>query len=123
MFDTTIVNSYQFDTAIYNSYNYDTIIVNTYYHDTVFVSLHDTIYVTEDGIGGADGMNAKIYSCQGQVVVEGANGNQVTLYEINGQILATRQDNYNPLRFDAPATGTYLIKIGNYPARKVVVVR
>ena len=30
---------------------------------------------------------------------------------------------YNPLRFDAPVSGTYMIKIGNYPARKVVVIR
>lgn len=36
---------------------------------------------------------------------------------------ATKQDHYELLRFEAPASGTYLIKIGNYPARKVVVIR
>ena len=28
-----------------------------------------------------------------------------------------------PLRLDVPASGTYLIKVGNYTVRKVVVVR
>ena len=56
-------------------------------------------------------------------VVEGANGNMVTFYDVHGRVLATKRDEYAPLRFDAPASGTYLIKIGNYPARRVVVIR
>ena len=123
MFDTTIVNVYQFDTAIYNTYHYDTLIVNNHYYDTVFVHLHDTIYITQEGIGDVDGINAKVYSSQGQIVVEGANGNQVTLYDVTGRVLATKQDHYTPLRFDAPVSGTYMIKIGRHPARKVVVIR
>ena len=30
---------------------------------------------------------------------------------------------HSSLRFDAPASGTYMVKIGRYPARKVVVIR
>ena len=125
MFDTTIVNVYHFDTAIYNTYHFDTLIVNNHYYDTVYITTHhyDTIYITEQGIGDVDGINAKVYSTNGQVVVEGANGNMVTLYDVTGRVLATKQDNDMPLRFDAPVSGTYMIKIGNYPARKVVVVR
>ena len=125
MFDTTIVNVYHFDTAIYNTYHFDTLIVNNHYYDTVYITTHhyDTIYVTEQGIDGVDGINAKVYSNRGQVVVEGANGNMVTLYDVTGRVLASKQDDYMPLRFDAPVSGTYMIKIGNYPARKVVVIR
>jgi len=47
----------------------------------------------------------------------------VTLYDVTGRVLAAKQDDYAPMRFDAPATGTYMIKIGAYPARKVVVIR
>ena len=122
-FDTTIVNLYQFDTAIYNTYHFDTLIVNNHYYDTVFVHLHDTIYITQEGIGGVDGLNAKVYSSRGQIVVEGAEGNTVMLSDVTGRILATKQDDSLPLRFDAPASGTYMIKIGNYPARKIVVIR
>ena len=125
MFDTTIVNVYHFDTAIYNTYHFDTLIVNNHYYDTVYITTHhyDTIYITEQGIGDVDGINAKVYSSNGQVVVEGANGNMVTLYDVTGRVLAAKQDDYAPMRFDAPATGTYMIRIGAYPARKVVVIR
>ena len=68
-------------------------------------------------------MNAKVYTSHGQVVVEGAEGNMVTLYDVTGRVLATKQDDYSLLRFDTPASGTYMIKIGAYPARRVVVIR
>jgi hypothetical protein len=94
-------------------------------HDTIYLPqyIHDTIYITEEGIGDVNGLTAKVYSNHGQIVVEGADGNTVTLYDVTGRVLATKQDRYVPLRFDAPASGTYLIKIGNYPARRVVVIR
>ncbi len=81
--------------------------------------------ITEDcdAIDGADALNAKIYQRNGQVVVEGAEGNTVTLYDVNGRVLATKQDYDMPLRFDVPATGTYMIKIGSAPTRRVVVIR
>lgn len=81
--------------------------------------------ITEDcnAINDVDGMNAKVCSSQGQIVVEGTDDNTVTLYDITGRVLATKQDNNMPLRFDVPTTGTYMIKIGNTPARRVVVIR
>jgi hypothetical protein len=93
-------------------------------HDTIYLPqyIHDTIYITQ-GIDGVDGINAKVYSNRGQVVVEGADDNMVTLYDVTGRILASKQDYGKPLHFDIPASGTYMIKIGNYPARKVVVIR
>ena len=138
LIDTTIVNLHQYDTTINNYYQYDTVFVNNYQHDTTLryvydtvyllryltdtVYIHDTIYTTE-GIGNVDVLNAKVYTNHSQIFVEGAYGNTVTLLDINGRVLATKQDYYSQLVFDAPATGTYLIKIGNHPARKVVVIR
>lgn len=121
LIDTTIVNNFQYDTMIFNTYIYDTVYVSARYYDTIFV--HDTVYITEEGIGDIETLNAKVYFSRGQIVVEGSDGNTVTLYDVTGRVLATKQDNYAPLRFDAPATGTYMIKIGKFPARKVVVVR
>ncbi len=89
--------------------------------DTVII--HDTVYITQEGVDGVEAMNAKVYSSNGQIVVDGAADNIVWLYDVNGRVLATKQDEYMPLRFDAPASGTYLIKIGGHPARKVVVIR
>ena len=91
-------------------------------HDTIYLPqyIHDTIYI---GIDDVVVTNAKIYLSNGQVVVEGSEGYQVTLYDVNGRTLATKQDDNAPLLFDVPVSGTYMIRIGNYPARKVVVIR
>ena len=131
--DTTIVVDTlmvtQYDTI--DNYIYDTLTLTdtlwlTQYdtlwlHDTVVV--HDTVYITQEGIDGAEAINAKVYSSQGQIVVEGADGNMVTIYDVNGRILATKQDDYTPQRFGALTSGVYLVKIGSLPARRVVVIR
>lgn len=75
------------------------------------------------GIDGVDAINAKIYTNNGQIVVEGADCNTVTLYDLSGRHLATEQDYGTAIRFDVPASGTYMVKVGNHPARKVVVIR
>ena len=83
-------------------------------------------YITEDcdGIDDADlERSLRIYPDDGCIVVQGTEGETVRVYDVTGRMLATKQDDYSPLRFDAPASGTYLIKIGNYPARRVVVIR
>jgi hypothetical protein len=47
----------------------------------------------------------------------------VVLYDVTGRILATKVDEYAPLRFDIPVSGTYLVKIGNHAARRIVMIR
>ena len=54
---------------------------------------------------------------------KGFEGNIVMLYDMTGRVLATKQDYGTTLRFDVPASGAYMIKIGNHAARKVVVIR
>ena len=151
VYDTVRINVFVHDTTYIDVPVHDTIYINVPVHDTTYIdvpypvhdttiiietltvtdtlwlhdtiTIHDTIYLPQEGIDGADVLNAKIYSSQGQIVVEGADGNAVTLYDINGRILATKRDYGIAIRFDAPASGTYMIKIGNHAARKVVVIR
>ena len=114
--DTVVVTEYSDTLTLYDTITlFDTI----YIYDTI----HDTIYINQQGIDGVDAVNLKVYQSLGQIVVEGADGRQVTLYDVTGRMLATKQDDYMPLRFDVPAIGTYMIKVGNHPARKIVVVR
>lgn len=136
--DTTIVNAYRYDTTIVNYYQYDTVVINNYQHDTTLryvydtvyllqyltdtIVIHDTIYTTE-GIGGVDIVNARIYSTNGRIVVEGAEGHSVTLFDAVGRALAVRRGEGMPVYFDVPASGTYLVRVGNTPARRIVVVR
>lgn len=136
--DTIVVTEYIHDTTTVTEYIHDTTTVIEYFHDTtsVYVEVHDTVWLTEYihdtvyihdtivvGVDEVDAINAKVYSSQGQIVVEGADGNTVTLHDLTGRYLATKQDNYGTLRFDAPASGTYMIKIGNHAAKKVVVIK
>ena len=97
----------------------DTIYLPQYIHDTVYI--HDTIYIT--GIENVATINAKIYSGHSRIVVEGANGNNVMLFDMSGRLLATKQDEYSVLEFDVPVSGAYFVKIGNYNAKKVVVIK
>ena len=101
-------------------YVHDTLIIidTLWIHDTIYI--HDTIPV---GIGDAVIINAKVYQRNGKIVVDGADGNTVTLYDVSGRMLATKRDDYLPMRFDVPTTGTYMVKIGEHPARRVVVIK
>ncbi|MBO4308051.1 MAG: leucine-rich repeat domain-containing protein [Bacteroidales bacterium] len=114
VYDTTIV--YSTDTLWMTLL--DTVYLPQYIHDTIYV--HDTIVV---GVDEVDAISAKIYSSNGRIVVDGAQGNPVWLFDVNGRVLATKQDEYSLLRFDVPASGVYMVKIGNHSARKVVVIR
>ncbi len=117
--DTTIINTV--DTMLMSVHDtillYDTIYLPQYIYDTIYI--HDTLYV---GINKTETINVKVYANNGQIVVDGADGNTVWLYDINGRVLATKQDEYTPLRFNVPVSGAYLVKIGNHPARKVVLI-
>ena len=146
--DTTYVDNYIHDTTYIDNYIHDTTYIDNYIHDTTYVDnwifdttivvdtlwltqhdtiwLHDTVYIHDTitvGVKEVDALAAKVYVSQGRIVVDGAEGNEVTLFDINGRTLATKQDYFEKLYFDVPANGGYLIKIGNHPARKVVVIR
>ncbi len=83
----------------------------------------------QTGIETADGEDngPKVYIEDGKIVVTGAEGEEVCLYDLMGRRIATRQGTGvhggTPLRFDVPAAGAYLVRIGNHPARRIVIVR
>ncbi len=115
---TLVVTS---DTSIVGYFAYE-------FHDTVYI--HDTIYVDPNGIEDVQTVEARIFQRDGQIVVEldeGSESLDVQVYDVVGRLLATRQGEDvhggTPLRFDVPASGVYLVRIGDRAARKVVVVR
>jgi len=94
---------------------------------TVTADVVYTAYFAEgggtEGIDEMEMANARIFSIDGRLVVDGAEGNTVWLYDLTGRMLASKQDDFKPLEFNVPASGVYLIKIGPYPARKIVVTK
>lgn len=104
---------------------HDTVFVDNYISDTIYI--HDTIFTEPGGIGDMKLIDAMIYARDGQIVVEGSDDEPVSLYDLAGRLLATRRGEDlhrgTPLQFDAPASGAYLVRIGNRITRKVVVVK
>lgn len=124
VFDT--IDNYIYDTLTLT----DTILLTQYdtiwLYDTVYI--HDTIYITEQGIDGVESVNAKIYQRDGQIVVESGNGmplEDVRVFDAVGR--AIRKSEFgvqnSEIRIEVPASGVYLVKIGNAPARRIVVIR
>ena len=116
------------DTAIvaYFAQNASSDTVYIYIHDTVTVYIHDTIYIHDTLYVGVDKVmvtNVKIYVQGSEIVVENAEGYTVSMYDVAGRMLATKPGDAAPVRLPVATTGTYLVKVGTLPARKVVVVR
>ena len=119
--DTTYINVHDTSYIILT----DTLTVTLY--DTIWlydtVVIHDTIYITQEGIEGAETANAKIYQRDGHVVVEGVELQTVTFYDAVGRVMAVKRNEGDTIRFNVPASGTYLVKVGDAPARRIVVVK
>ena len=140
-YDTTFIDNYIHDTTYVDNYIYDTTYVDNWIYDTTYVTdtlwlteydtiwlhdtiiIHDTIYISQEDIADVAGNSAKVYSSRGQIVVAGAEGNTVTLYDALGRQLAMRRNEYGEMRFDVQATGVYFICVGNQPAMRIVAIR
>ena len=91
----------------------------------------DTIYVTArfervtlpNGIEEGDMENVTIYSTDSRIIVRGAEGKTVNVYDINGRTIDTKVNAAESVEFRMVATGVYLVKVGNAPAKRVLVVR
>ena len=114
--DTTVVTEYVpvHDTTYI--YQIDTLWLT----DTVY--LHDTIYITEQGIGDAESMQVKVYQREGRIVVDDPMGREAAVYDAVGRRLTVRRRG-EQLEFEVNASGVYLVKVGDLPARRLVVVR
>ncbi len=75
---------------------------------------------TQD-IEDIEGGGILISVVNGHIVVEGADGETVAIYDVMGRNVIGRV-NGTPRNFNLP-TGVYMVKVGTHPARKVVVVR
>ena len=92
-----------------------------YLFDTIH--LHDTVYVEVQGIEDSTAMSVRIYTNRAEIVVEGAEGLPVSLYDIHGRKLDEVNESFGAARFYAPASGAYLVRVGERTVKKVVVVR
>ena len=81
------------------------------------------IFVASTGIDDVDMDNVTIYSTDNVIVVRGAEGKQVTLFDVNGRMLSREARAAEQVEFRVNNSGVYLVKVANAAAKRVVVIR
>ena len=71
----------------------------------------------------ADMDNVVIFSNDTRIIVRGAEGHDVTVFDVNGRMISRKLNAADEVEFRMAATGVYLVKVGNAPAKRVLVVR
>ena len=74
-----------------------------------------------EGIGevGSQQSEGRVYAVEGKIVVDGAEGETVRVYDVTGRMVQTFTHSSN----QALPAGVYMVEVGQHPARKVVVLR
>ena len=75
------------------------------------------------GIEDIDMDNVTIYSINDMIVVRGAEGKQVVLFDVNGRMLSREASAAERVEFLVVNNGVYLVKVANAAAKRVVVIR
>ena len=116
----TANNGYSFVGWVING---DTITANPY----TFTITSDVnalaVFVANNGIEDADMANVTVYGAESRIVVRGAEGKDVYVFDLNGRMVASQLNAAAATEFRMASTGVYLVKVGNAPAKRVLVVR
>ena len=75
------------------------------------------------GIDDVEDTDVSIYSTDGKIVVEGAENREIHVYDVSGRVVYMRAAAAGSEAIAVSATGVYLVKVGDAPTRRVVVVR
>lgn len=90
--------------------------------DTELIAIFD-----EEGTQGIDDVantdNIRIFSKYDRILIDGLDGQDVTIYTIDGRAIASLTRATEHVAIPVTTTGVYIVKIGDYPARKVVVIK
>ena len=71
-----------------------------------------------------EGNNVRVWSVEGRIFVEGGAGREVCVYDMMGrQVRGESSAENGEQGVPVPASGVYLVRIGDLPARKVMVIK
>lgn len=85
---------------------------------------YNALFCEDTGLGDVSENSVNIYSYGSRIVVDGAAGQSVEIYSIDGKLIATELHSDADHRvFTVTADGTYLVRTGNGTVKKVTVVR
>ena len=86
--------------------------------DSSFVAF----FIPFDGIDDVFEDDALFYQSGNAIVINSSINESVTIYDIMGKLILSTKEVGNKTEIRIPSSGVYLVKIGNHPARKVVVL-
>ena len=86
---------------------------NAWLSDAFWGQFADQYHEACDAISDVERPNVKVYSIDGRIVIEGADGETVHVFDMMGRTIHN----------EALPTGIYLVKVGDHSARKVAVIR
>ena len=75
------------------------------------------------GIDDVDMDDVTVYSTDNVIVVRGAEGKQVLLFDVNGRLLGSDLRAADRVEFRVNNSGVYLVKVNDAAAKRVVVIR
>ena len=78
---------------------------------------------SEVGISDVTSNEIEIFSVEGRIIVQGADGSDVYIYDVNGRVIDRKLGATASVEFRISASGVYFVKVGNMPARRIVVIR
>jgi hypothetical protein len=92
-----------------------------------FLVTHDitltAIFAPNNGIDDVDMSNVSVSSSDGRIFVRGAEGHDVYLYDVNGRMMNCSLNAPDLIEFQPSSSGVYLVKVGNAPAKRIVLIR
>ena len=80
-------------------------------------------YFESVGIDDVDDNTVEIYSTDSRIIVKGAENKDVYVYDVNGRCVRRQAKATETIEFTMSVSGVYLVKVGDMPAKRVVVVR
>ena len=99
----------------YTTSTYDTIVWSEWSNEVVFMAV---------GINEVEADGVRITSQRGSIVVEGAEGREVRVYDMLGrEVNGKGKSEKGEVTLSVPAAGIYMVRVGELPTRKVAVLR
>ena len=99
----------------YTTAGYDTIVWSDWSNEVVFTAV---------GIDEVEADGVRITSQRGSIMVEGAEGREVRVYDMLGrEVNGKGKSEKGKVTLSVPAAGIYMVRVGELSIRRVVVVR
>lgn len=111
----------------YNGYRFDHWDDNSTQNPRTFTVSTDATYiayfVSTQSIEDIDNSGIIVFAKGYQILIDKAIDKEITIYTIDGRTIASLQKATEHVTIPVTTTGVYFVRIGDHPARKVVVIR